>query len=183
RNWRRALDRLEFLMVQRMFELSKAHAFGTGYKLREAIGKGIKARSRAIRTAVTKYNSAAAALDPPAQQVDFGTLMEWTQLQEFELLRHTRGGDLEHRAWAQPANRHAAMKYHKLARAREELLRCRVEMRRLVTAMDDDEAQMHTVLADLSSSNHLLAHELREVMRRRISTNDLHRHRLAKLAR
>lgn len=30
RDWRRALDRLEYLMVQRMFELAKSHAFGTG---------------------------------------------------------------------------------------------------------------------------------------------------------
>lgn len=30
RDWRRALDRLEYLMVQRMFELAKSHTFGTG---------------------------------------------------------------------------------------------------------------------------------------------------------
>lgn len=30
REWRRALDKLELLMIQRMFELAKAHAFGTG---------------------------------------------------------------------------------------------------------------------------------------------------------
>lgn len=29
-DWRRALDRLELLIVQRMFELAKSHAFGTG---------------------------------------------------------------------------------------------------------------------------------------------------------
>ncbi|EJD36651.1 hypothetical protein AURDEDRAFT_74039 [Auricularia subglabra TFB-10046 SS5] len=177
RKWRQALDRLEFLMVQHMFELAKSHAFGT------AIGKGLKARSPAIRTAVTKYNSAAVALTPPAPQVDFGTLMEWTQLQEFELLRHTCGGDFTNRAWAQPANRLMAMKFHKVPRAREELLRCRVEMRRLVTAMDDDEAQMRTVLAGLSASNDLLAHELREVMQHRISVNEMHRRRFDLLAR
>ncbi|KZV83900.1 hypothetical protein EXIGLDRAFT_625051, partial [Exidia glandulosa HHB12029] len=30
RDWRKALDKLELLMVQRMFELAKSHAFGTG---------------------------------------------------------------------------------------------------------------------------------------------------------
>lgn len=33
RDWQRALDRLEYLMVQRMFELAKAHTFGTGTSL------------------------------------------------------------------------------------------------------------------------------------------------------
>ncbi|KZV92759.1 hypothetical protein EXIGLDRAFT_597691, partial [Exidia glandulosa HHB12029] len=87
RDWRRALDRLELLMVQRMFELAKTHAFGTGYKLRQAIGKGLKSRSQAIRTAVARYNALAQELKPPAPTVDFATLMEWTELQEFELLR------------------------------------------------------------------------------------------------
>lgn len=33
RDWRRALDKLELLMVQRMFELAKTHTFGTGTSL------------------------------------------------------------------------------------------------------------------------------------------------------
>ncbi|KZV81825.1 hypothetical protein EXIGLDRAFT_627873, partial [Exidia glandulosa HHB12029] len=49
----------------------------TRYKLREAIGKGLKSRSQAIRTAVTRYNELAAVLVPPAPTVDFSTLMEW----------------------------------------------------------------------------------------------------------
>ncbi|KZV82873.1 hypothetical protein EXIGLDRAFT_626428, partial [Exidia glandulosa HHB12029] len=68
RDWRRALDKLELLMVQRMFELAKTHTFGTGmrYKLRQAIGKGLKSRSQAIRAAVQKYNTLAETLNPPA---------------------------------------------------------------------------------------------------------------------
>ncbi|KZV93301.1 hypothetical protein EXIGLDRAFT_613139, partial [Exidia glandulosa HHB12029] len=42
-----------------------------------AIGKGLKSRSQAIRTAVARYNDLAAALIPPAPTVDFSTLMEW----------------------------------------------------------------------------------------------------------
>ncbi|KZV81291.1 hypothetical protein EXIGLDRAFT_574472, partial [Exidia glandulosa HHB12029] len=161
RDWRRALDRLELLMVQRMFELAKTHTFGTGYKLRQAIGKGLKSRSQAIRTAVQKYNALAEALNPPAPTVDFAMLMEWTELQEFELLRHSRSGDVREKPWANPTNRLMAVKYYKLARAREELLRCRVETRRLVTAMHDEEQHFESVYARLQESNALLAHEVR----------------------
>ncbi|EJD47608.1 hypothetical protein AURDEDRAFT_163480 [Auricularia subglabra TFB-10046 SS5] len=180
RDWRRALDRLELLMVQRMFELAKSHVFG--YKLREAIGKGLKSRSQAIRTAVTRYNELAAALNPPAAPVNFATLMEWTELQEFELLRRSRAGDVREKAWAQPANRLMASKHYKVLRANEELVRCQVEARRLMTAMRDEERQLETTLGRLSAANPALSFELRELMVRRIAVNDHHRCVLAKLS-
>ncbi|EJD33722.1 hypothetical protein AURDEDRAFT_177197 [Auricularia subglabra TFB-10046 SS5] len=180
RDWRRALDRLELLMVQRMFELAKSHVFG--YKLREAIGKGLKSRSQAIRTAVTRYNELAAALNPPAAPVNFATLMEWTEVQEFELLRRSRAGDVREKAWAQPANRLMAAKYYKVLRANEELIRCRIEARRLMTAMHDEERQLETTLGRLTASNPALGYELRELIARRMAVNDQHRFFLAKLA-
>lgn len=153
-----------------------------GYKLRQAIGKGLKSRSQAIRTAVTKYNDRAVALSPPAPTDDFATLMEWTELQEFELLRHSRAGDVRDQPWAQPANRVMATKYYKVARAREELIRCQVETRRLVTAMADEEAELQRVYDRLLDKNPALAITLRESMARRMAANDTHRARLAKLA-
>ncbi|EJD46305.1 hypothetical protein AURDEDRAFT_124089 [Auricularia subglabra TFB-10046 SS5] len=182
RDWRRALDRLELLMVQRMFELAKTHVFGTGYKLREAIGKGLKSRSQAIRTAVTQYNELAVLLNPPAATVNFTTLMEWTELQEFELLRRSRAGDVRERAWAQPANRLITSKHYKVLRADEELVRCRIEARRLATAMHDEEQQLEAASRRLLATNPPLAHELGEVIARRSSLNAMHRVNLAKLA-
>ncbi|OBZ74097.1 hypothetical protein A0H81_06240 [Grifola frondosa] len=44
-----ALDNLERLVVQRMFELTKLGMSGLGYKLREKIGKALKARAEAIK--------------------------------------------------------------------------------------------------------------------------------------
>ncbi|KZV83901.1 hypothetical protein EXIGLDRAFT_568753, partial [Exidia glandulosa HHB12029] len=149
--------------------------------MREAIGKGLKARSQAIRTAVVRYNDLAQALTPPAPTVDFSTLMEWTELQEFELLRHSRAGDVRGKAWAQPANRAMAIRYYKLKRAREELVRCKVEVRRLVTAMRDEEARFNDALQRLNASGTMLAYELREYAAQRIACNDVHRMRLAKL--
>lgn len=182
RDWQQALDRLELLMVQRMFELAKSHVFGTGYKLREAIGKGLKSRSQAIRTAVARYNALALALDPPAATVNFATLMEWTELQEFDLLRRSRTGDVREKVWAQPANRLIASKHYKMLRAEEELVRCRVESRRLITAMHDEERLLEDTVRSLAGTNPGLACELREVLARRTAVNDLQRHTLAKIA-
>ncbi|EJD39878.1 hypothetical protein AURDEDRAFT_28289, partial [Auricularia subglabra TFB-10046 SS5] len=171
RDYLRAVDRLELLMLQRMFELAKTHAYGTGYKMREAIGKNIKSRSKAIGTAVKNYNQAAQAIDPPAPTVDFSTLMDWTELQEFDLLRLARRGDVREREWTKPANREAAMKYHKIKRARETIVRSKIELRRLVTSIRDEEAEFTRVLDALRQQGHLLTGELTRFVRRRRAVN------------
>lgn len=93
--------------------------------------------------------------------------MEWTELQEFELLRHSRSGDVRDKAWAQPGNRLMAVKHYKLVRAHEELVRCQVETRRLVTAMRDEEILFDEVYARLMTTNKALAFELGEHIARR----------------
>ncbi|KAG1770856.1 hypothetical protein EV702DRAFT_1181544 [Suillus placidus] len=60
-----ALDELECLVVMHLFELSKLSLSGTGYKLRQQIGKALQRRSEAIQNALSCYNVQAAALDPP----------------------------------------------------------------------------------------------------------------------
>ncbi|KZV81824.1 hypothetical protein EXIGLDRAFT_562973, partial [Exidia glandulosa HHB12029] len=85
------------------------------------------------------------------------------------------------KAWAQPANRLMAVKYYKLARAKEELTRCRIEVRRLVTAMRDEEQRMDTVCLGLLATNRPLAYEMGERIARRKAFNAVHRARLSKL--
>ncbi|KAF7367673.1 hypothetical protein MSAN_00831000 [Mycena sanguinolenta] len=76
RRYQRALDELEGLVVARMFELSKAHMSDTGYKLRKHIAKALQAWSKGVRTALDRYNAAAAALSPPR------THLTWEQIVE-----------------------------------------------------------------------------------------------------
>lgn len=194
RDYMRAVDRLEFLMLQRVFELQKTHSVntgtrvchnealfsrGAGYKMRESIGKNLKSRSKTIGTAVKAYNQAAQALHPPAPPVDFSKLMEWTELQEFDLLRLSRRGDVREREWAKPINREAAVKHHKIKRAREELVRCQVELRRLVTAIRDEEVELERILGE--QQQHPLANELASLRRRRVSVNAQHLERIRRL--
>ncbi|EJD38509.1 hypothetical protein AURDEDRAFT_38592, partial [Auricularia subglabra TFB-10046 SS5] len=181
REYLRAVDRLELLMLQRMFELQKTHALGTGYKMREAIGKNIKARSKAIATAVKNYNDMAKDLTPPGPPVDFSTLIEWTELQEFDLLRLARRGDVREREWSKPVNREAAVKHYKVKRAHEELLPCKVEIRRLFNSMRDEEADLTRILADLRGKGHALAGEVSSLRRRRLAVNAEHMARFVRL--
>ncbi|KAF9229996.1 hypothetical protein BU15DRAFT_57705 [Melanogaster broomeanus] len=58
REYRRALDHLESLVVARIFELSKINRAGTGYKMRKHIAKALQTRSAAICTALDHYNAA-----------------------------------------------------------------------------------------------------------------------------
>ncbi|KIJ52905.1 hypothetical protein M422DRAFT_88880, partial [Sphaerobolus stellatus SS14] len=58
RQFQLAVDKLEGLVVQRLFELTKANASETGYKLRTHINKAIKSRSKACQRALRAYNLA-----------------------------------------------------------------------------------------------------------------------------
>ncbi|KAG1719980.1 hypothetical protein EDB19DRAFT_1647521, partial [Suillus lakei] len=89
RQYRAALDELEHLVVMRLFELSKLSLSGTGYKLRQQIGKALQCRSDAIRNALNQYNVQAAALNPPRPQLSWKNITEYSFLGEFDLLCHS----------------------------------------------------------------------------------------------
>ncbi|KAJ6522137.1 hypothetical protein DFH09DRAFT_938515, partial [Mycena vulgaris] len=55
RRYQRALDHLQGLIIQRMFELAKCNMSGTGYKLRKHIAKALQARSKAVKNAIASY--------------------------------------------------------------------------------------------------------------------------------
>ncbi|THG92734.1 hypothetical protein EW026_g8267 [Hermanssonia centrifuga] len=93
RQFHRALDKVQQLVVQRLFELSKANIAGMGYKLRTHIGKAMKTRGKAIRTAL-----------------------------EFDLLRNSYSHeDISRKPWTVQVNREVAAKYFKILRAQDEI--------------------------------------------------------------
>ncbi|KAF7341857.1 hypothetical protein MSAN_02041200 [Mycena sanguinolenta] len=138
RRYQRALDELEGLVVARMFKLSKAHMSDTGYKLRKHIAKALQARSKGVRTALDRYNDAAAALSPPRTQLTWEQIVEYAFLADFDLLREGRQ-DIRSEPWAQPAGRLAMDQHFKLLRADEEIARLNLEIPRFVTYMMDEE--------------------------------------------
>ncbi|KAF7362867.1 hypothetical protein MVEN_00636500 [Mycena venus] len=70
--YQRALDKLQGLVIARLFELTKCHMSGTGYKMRKHIAKALQARSRAIKTAIEQYNAAAAGARGPTRAAELG---------------------------------------------------------------------------------------------------------------
>ncbi|KAI0713716.1 hypothetical protein C8Q76DRAFT_768688 [Earliella scabrosa] len=139
RRYQRALADLQRLVVQRLFELHKMNLSQTGYRVRRHIAKSLQTRSRAIRNALKKYNTATKALTPPRPTLDWSS---------FELLNNTRA-DLRGQRWAEPAVREAMRQSLRLERAREELRNVGVEAGRVHTAIRDEELLFAAVLEDL----------------------------------
>ncbi|KAF6743091.1 hypothetical protein DFP72DRAFT_1080863 [Ephemerocybe angulata] len=208
RRYQLCLDRLESLVVARVFELGKMNMAKTGYKLRTHISKSLQTRSQAIRTALERYNTAANAMKPRRQNLSWDQVVEYAFLADFDLLRDSRQ-DVRTRPWAQPGPRSIMHQHFKITRAREEIRRLNIEIRRLVTHIQDERAFLQhaeaSILAprtpvpgspaplDPSSSAPpdatealrptpaVLAHHVRQYARQRTLFFDLHLGRLEKL--
>ncbi|KZS91015.1 hypothetical protein SISNIDRAFT_414531, partial [Sistotremastrum niveocremeum HHB9708] len=163
RKYRLALDHLERLVVQRLFELQKTHV--QGYKMRTHIAKHLKSRSETIRNALKKYNIAAKQVQPRRPTLDFQTVLKYSFLAEFDLLRDARQ-NISTKPWADPVNRVIADSYFKVRRAEEEILRLNVEMRRLRVWMRDDEKSYEDAIKNLAESQPFLSAELNDLLRR-----------------
>ncbi|KAL7284497.1 hypothetical protein ACG7TL_001788 [Trametes sanguinea] len=166
RRYRRALDNLERLVVQRLFELKKLGMNGIGYKLREKIGQALKTRAQAIRTALAAYNREAAALNPPRPELTWTEIMNMVSVGEFDILRDARE-DIRSRPWAQAPNRDGTNTYFKVVRAREEIRRLNVEIRRLFSALIDEHVDFVRAIERIQELDPPLAHELEERQRYR----------------
>ncbi|KAG1853644.1 hypothetical protein F4604DRAFT_1933044 [Suillus subluteus] len=86
--YQRALDNLQCLVVQQLFELQwlNISQTGTSYKMCTHISKSLQTRCHAIQNAVKTYNAAAAALSPPRPQLDWSKVSHYSFLEEFNLL-------------------------------------------------------------------------------------------------
>ncbi|KAJ7867083.1 hypothetical protein B0H14DRAFT_3084142 [Mycena olivaceomarginata] len=135
----RALDQLQGLVVARLFELTKVNMSGTGYKLRKHIAKALQVRSKAVKSALERYNAAASAMTPVKPQLSWDEVVGYAFLAEFDLLREGRE-DIRTEPWALPAGRAAMDQHFKIVRAEEELERLNLEIPRLVTFMVDEES-------------------------------------------
>jgi septal ring factor EnvC (AmiA/AmiB activator) len=123
--------------------------------MRTQIAKAIQRRSTAIQNAVKAYNTAATNLTPPRDTVDWSRVCQYSFLEEFDLLRETRQ-DIRSRPWAQPIMRQLMRMKQRIAHAYEELTRCDIELRRLLTSIQDEENLFRQVLDSLKASDNPL---------------------------
>ncbi|KAI9059827.1 hypothetical protein FKP32DRAFT_1613970 [Trametes sanguinea] len=170
RDYQVALAKLHGLVVQRLFELHTLNISQTGYKVRTYIAKNLQRRSKAIRTAVNQYNAAALAMNPPRPTLDWTKVTHYTFLDEFELLKDTRN-DIRSKPWAQPLARETMKKSRRVLRAREELVRCNVEVRRLHTSILDENAALDSAVRDARDAGDIIAGPLDMLATRRKRVN------------
>lgn len=196
REFVRAVEELQGLLMQRLFELSKANLADTGmccgafhnaglscipgYKLRKHISAHITKRSEAVRKSLERYNRIAAKQRPKQPQLEYGEIANWIWLGDFELLK-TWDSSLLDRPWTSPVNREAAGKWWKVRRAKEELVRSQVEAWRLWSWVQDEDSALEAKVDALHASRPLMASYTAEFAARRKLSNDRIRFYLRKL--
>ena len=85
--------------------------------------------------------------------------MDATTLADFDLLRDSRE-DIRQQPWTQPSRREAMNLYFGIKRAKEEISRLNIEIRRLVTFMIDDHHDFHRAIRANIIINPALGREL-----------------------
>ncbi|KAF7966426.1 hypothetical protein HWV62_38406 [Athelia sp. TMB] len=170
RKYHRALDHLQKLVIQRLFELNKLNISGTGYHMRTHIAKSINTRCKAIENAVKKYNAAATAVHPPRATLDWTKASHYAFLEEFELLRDTRQ-DIRAKPWAQPVVRVAMKQLQRIQRAHEEISTCHIHVRRLHTHLLDENADLARIVTDLQAKADPIAGAVEDYVIRRCAAN------------
>ncbi|KAJ7888131.1 hypothetical protein B0H14DRAFT_3430321 [Mycena olivaceomarginata] len=159
RKYALALDALELLIVERIFELTKMNQSQTGYKMRKHIAKALQARSKAVKSAIDRYNDAAIVLDPPMPRLTWEQVVEYVFLADFDILRDTRA-DVQSKPWTRPAYQLAMDRYFKILRAREEIKRLNIEIRQVVTWIRDENRFLRRMERNLRSAEGKTEEEL-----------------------
>lgn len=154
------------------------HQFYIGYKQRRQIATALQTRSAAIKKALTDCNNAAVELGID-EQLSWDDIVDKTFLSEFDIF--CRGRDaVAGLDWAQPANRAARTLWLKSERAKEEIARCCVEIRRMATKVVDEEQELAQAVADCVDP--LVAFEIDRRRARQTRVNDVHRQYFKRIA-
>jgi hypothetical protein len=153
----------------------------TGYKLRKHIATALWARSQAICNSLDRYNVAASALSPPRANLSWNDVVEYAFLADFDLLRDSRD-DVRDRPWTKPAFHVIIDQHFKLLRAWEEIQRLNVEIRHVVTYIQDEDRFLQVRKEELKATNIGLAYQITKYQLERGRFNDGHMRWFRKLA-
>ncbi|KAI6103353.1 hypothetical protein EDD16DRAFT_1696251 [Pisolithus croceorrhizus] len=173
REYRRALDTLESLVVAWLFELMKMNRAGTGYKLRKHIAKALQTRSTVIKVALDRYNKCALAMRPPCQTLHWEQVVEYAFLANFDLLQDTCE-NISQRPWAHPTACFALDTYFKMCRAKEEIEHLNVEIRRVITFMRNEECFLRTCKEKINNIHPTLGHQVSQRRKLHLQFNGSH---------
>ncbi|KAJ6450265.1 hypothetical protein C8R45DRAFT_1057216 [Mycena sanguinolenta] len=177
-----ALDEIERIIVERLFEMTKIHQSGTGYKMRRHIAKALQARSKAIRNAIDRYNAVAEDMTPPKPTLSWEEVVNYGFLAEFDILRDT-ADSIHSRPWTRRSYRVAMDRYFKILWAKEEIQRLNVEIKHVVTWIEDEDRFLRKKEAEYKDSNSALAFQISQYRQRRARSDHNHMQRFWALAK
>jgi len=140
--------------------------------MRTHIAKALQSRCKAIRNAVKVYNTAAAQLDPPRPSISWEHVSHINFLEEFNLLHNTRQ-DIRDRRWSEPAVRELMKSFQRVKRAHEEIECCHIAIRRLYTAILDENDGFDRVLSQPHLATSPVYGAVQDFVRRRYRVNNL----------
>ncbi|KAG1880023.1 hypothetical protein F4604DRAFT_1679156 [Suillus subluteus] len=157
RQFIRAIEQLQGLVVQRLFELAKANIAGMDIK-------------------VTNFVNISQTLSV-AEVIEYSEVASYAWLGEFDLLKHSRHCILE-KPWTSKGNREVANNFFKIQRAREEIQRLNVEVARLSAWVDHEDVHLKSTFKSLVESDPTLSHEISCMYEERRRVNDVHHKRI-----
>ncbi|KAJ7334637.1 hypothetical protein DFH08DRAFT_813710 [Mycena albidolilacea] len=129
-----ALDAMELLIVEQIFELTKMNQSQTA----------LQARSKAVRNIINRYNAAVIVMETPMAQFTWEQVVEYTFLADFDILRDTCA-EVQAKPWTRPSYHLTMDTYFKIQWAREEIQRLNIEIRRLITWICDEDSEVASV--------------------------------------
>ena len=91
-------------------------------------------------------------------------------VEQFAMLKNTRN-DIREKPWSKPLYREFLKLRQRIARAKEEVLRCNIEVRRLQTSIYDETALFSKTLERLRVSGDRMYGQVQEFVRRRKRIN------------
>jgi len=136
------------------------------------IAKALQSRCKVIHNAVKMYNAAAAQLNPPRPPISWEAVSHINFLEEFHLL-HNTCNDIREKPWSQLAARELLKLYQRVKRAREEVERCHIAIRRLYTAIHDEDNDFDESLSKLQAGDPLIYRAVHDFVAYRRQVNGL----------
>ncbi|KAG1742887.1 hypothetical protein EDB19DRAFT_1894855 [Suillus lakei] len=172
RHWQfiRAVEDLEGLVVQHLFELSKSNLSSTGTNFIQ-ISRAIVKCSATIHAALDKYNKLAIMQRSTLQ---YSEVTSYAALGEFDLLKHSQYNILT-KPWSNATHCEMAIKYFKVLQGCEEITQLNVEICRLQAWIDVEDSEIEHTASVLESTNPPLAAEMWKLYSWQQRVNDMHR--------
>ena len=122
--------------------------------MRTHIAKALQSRCKAIRNAVKTYNTAAMQLDPPRPLISWESISHINFLEEFTL--HDTRQDIREKQWSQPAVQELMKLSQRVKQAQEEIQWCHISIRRLYTAIHDENDFFRMTLSRIQGGDLLI---------------------------